>query len=97
MWCLTAPGVVVHRIRDDKSAATFKDLVGTYRGTIVCDDVGTHELRSDQAPRICTDEDHPCSRTGRATPPRIGHRWHRITSRSFHPRVQIEARATMPL
>ena len=38
MWCLTAPGVVVHRIRDDKSAATFKDLVGDYSGTIVCDD-----------------------------------------------------------
>lgn len=24
MWALTAPGVVVHRIRDDKSTATFK-------------------------------------------------------------------------
>ena len=30
MWCLTSPGVVVHRIRDDKSAATFKELVGDY-------------------------------------------------------------------
>ena len=27
MWCLTAPGVVVHRIREDKSADTFADLV----------------------------------------------------------------------
>jgi len=37
MWCLTAPGAVVHRIRDDKSAATFIDLVGAYTGTVVCD------------------------------------------------------------
>ena len=32
MWCLTAPGVVVHRIRDDKSADTFRDLMGGYAG-----------------------------------------------------------------
>lgn len=37
MWCLTAPGTVVHRIRDDKSAATMVALVGNYCGTIVCD------------------------------------------------------------
>jgi transposase len=43
MWCLTAPGVVVHRIRDDKSADTFKDLMGGYEGTIVCDALKTHE------------------------------------------------------
>jgi transposase len=43
MWCLTAPGIVVHRIRDDKGAATFKALVGTYRGIIVCDALKTHE------------------------------------------------------
>jgi transposase len=42
MWCLTAPGVVVHRIRDDKSAVTFKALVGGYVGTIVCDALATH-------------------------------------------------------
>lgn len=52
MWCLTAPGVVVHRIRDDKSAATFKELVGTYRGTIVCDDLGTHEAGAREGPGI---------------------------------------------
>jgi transposase len=52
MWCLTAPGVVVHRIRDDKSAATFKDLVGGYRGTIVCDDLGTHEAGARDGPGI---------------------------------------------
>lgn len=43
MWCLTAPGVVVHRIRDDKSANTFRDLMGDYEGTIVCDALKTHE------------------------------------------------------
>jgi transposase len=52
MWCLTAPGVVVHRIRDDKSAATFKELVGNYCGTIVCDDLGTHEAGAREGPGI---------------------------------------------
>ncbi len=52
MWCLTAPGVVVHRIRDDKSAATFKDLVGDYHGTIVADALGTHEAGAREGPGI---------------------------------------------
>ncbi len=52
MWCLTAPGVVVHRIRDDKSAATFKELVGGYVGTIVCDDLSTHEAGAREGPGI---------------------------------------------
>jgi transposase len=43
MWCLTAPKMVVHRIRDDKGADTFRALVGNYRGTIVCDALKTHE------------------------------------------------------
>ncbi len=43
MWCLTAPGVVVHRIRDDKSANTFRDLMDGYKGTVVCDALKTHE------------------------------------------------------
>lgn len=43
MWCLTAPGAVVHRIRDDKSAETFKALMGGYRGVVVCDALATHE------------------------------------------------------
>ena len=43
MWCLTAPSLVVHRIRDDKSAETFKALLDGYRGTIVCDALKTHE------------------------------------------------------
>jgi transposase len=52
MWCLTAPGVVVHRIRDDKSAATFKDLVGGYQGAIVCDALKTHEAGARDGPGI---------------------------------------------
>jgi transposase len=52
MWCLTAPGVVVHRIRDDKSAATFKDLVGNYTGTIVCDALATHAAGARDGPGI---------------------------------------------
>jgi transposase len=43
MWCLTSPGVVVHRIRDDKSANTFRDLTTGYAGTVVCDALKTHE------------------------------------------------------
>jgi transposase len=43
MWCLTAPDAVVHRIRDDKSKDTFKDLMGGYAGTVVCDALKTHE------------------------------------------------------
>lgn len=42
MWCIAAPGVVVHRIRDDKSAATFVDLVGDYAGIIVGDAAAAH-------------------------------------------------------
>lgn len=52
MWCLTAPGVVVHRIRDDKSAATFADLVGGYQGVIVCDALKTHEAGAREGPGI---------------------------------------------
>jgi len=52
MWALTAPGVVVHRIRDDKSAATFGALVGNYRGVIVADALGTHEAGARASPGI---------------------------------------------
>lgn len=52
MWALTAPGVVVHRIRDDKSAATFSALVGDYRGVIVADALGTHEAGARASPGI---------------------------------------------
>jgi transposase len=43
MWCITAPGVVAHKIKDDKGADTFRLLVGNYRGVIVCDALKTHE------------------------------------------------------
>ena len=52
MWALTAPGVVVHRIRDDKSAATFTSLVGDYHGVIVADALGTHEAGARASPGI---------------------------------------------
>jgi transposase len=52
MWCLTAPGVVVHRIRDDKSADTFTDLIGDYIGTIVADALSTHRAGARTAPGI---------------------------------------------
>ena len=52
MWALTAPGVVVHRIRDDKSAATFRALVGSYRGVIIADALGTHEAGARASPDI---------------------------------------------
>ncbi len=43
MWALTAPNIVVHRIKDDKSAATFRELLGGYAGVVVCDALKTHE------------------------------------------------------
>lgn len=52
MWCLTAPGVVVHRICDDKSAATFEMLVGNYLGTIVADALSTHKAGARAGPGI---------------------------------------------
>jgi transposase len=52
MWCLTAPGLVYHRICDDKSAATFRALVGDYRGWVVCDALGTHEAGARSCPGI---------------------------------------------
>ncbi len=52
MWCITAPGVVCHRIKDDKGAATFKELVGSYNGVIVCDALKTHEAGARDGPGI---------------------------------------------
>jgi transposase len=52
MWCITAPGVVCHRIRDDKSAGTFKDLVGDFRGVMVVDALKTHEAGARDSPAI---------------------------------------------
>lgn len=42
MWAITTDRIVCHRIRDNKGAATFLDLVGDYRGVIVCDALSTH-------------------------------------------------------
>jgi transposase len=52
MWCLTAPGLVYHDIRDDKSANTFTSIVGNYRGTIICDDLSTHRKAARGSPDI---------------------------------------------
>jgi transposase len=52
MWCLTAPSAVVHSIRGNKSAATFKDLVGEYAGVIVCDALKTHGAGARGSPKI---------------------------------------------
>lgn len=52
MWCLTAPGLVYHRICDDKSARTFGELVGDYQGTIVCDALATHAAGAREGPGI---------------------------------------------
>lgn len=52
MWCLTAPGMVYHRICDDKSAATFRSLVGNYHGVIVCDAAATHQAGARDGPGI---------------------------------------------
>jgi len=52
MWCITAPGVVCHRIKDDKGAETFKQLVGNYVGVMVCDALKTHEVGARDGPGI---------------------------------------------
>jgi len=52
MWCITAPGLVCRRIKDDKGAATFKELVGNYAGVIVCDALKTHEAGARDGPGI---------------------------------------------
>lgn len=50
MWAITSPDAVCHVICDDKSAATFVDLVGHYSGTIVCDALGTHAAGAREGP-----------------------------------------------
>ncbi len=52
MWCLTAPGVVYHSIRDDKAKKTFVELVGDFEGVIVCDDLKTHGAGAREGPGI---------------------------------------------
>ena len=52
MWALTSTDAVYHAIRDDKSAATFADLVGDFAGTIVCDALSTHGAGARAGPGI---------------------------------------------
>jgi transposase len=47
MWAITVSGlgtcaVAVHRIRDDKGAATMTALIGDFNGVLVCDQAATH-------------------------------------------------------
>jgi transposase len=52
MWCLTSPTAIYHRICDDKSAATFRDLLGEFEGVIVCDALSTHTAGARASPGI---------------------------------------------
>lgn len=52
MWALTAPGMVWHGIQDDKSAATFVELVGDFEGTVVCDALKTHGAGARASPGV---------------------------------------------
>lgn len=52
MWCLTAPGLVAHLIRGDKSKATFDEVVQGFEGTVVCDMMKTHIAAARAGPGI---------------------------------------------
>jgi transposase len=52
MWCVTAPGVVYHRIFDNKGTESFKALLDGYEGTVVCDALKTHEAGARDGPGI---------------------------------------------
>jgi transposase len=52
MWCVTSPRAVVHRIRKDKSAETFQEILRDYQGVIVCDAFSTHESGARGSPAI---------------------------------------------
>ena len=52
IWCVTTPRAVVHRIRKDKGKETFTELVGAYRGVIVCDAAQTHEAGARESEHI---------------------------------------------
>lgn len=53
MWCFTTPAMVVHRIRDDKGAQTFKELMAGFCGVVVCDALKTHEAGARDNDAIC--------------------------------------------
>lgn len=52
MWCITTDDAVYHRICDDKSAATFVALLGSYEGHVVCDALATHGAGAREGPGI---------------------------------------------
>jgi len=52
MWCITSPGVVCHRIRNDKGKDTFKDLLGPFKGVAVCDAAKTHLAGARESPGV---------------------------------------------
>ena len=52
MWCLTAPGLVAHLIRGDKSLATFQRVTEGFEGTVVCDMMSTHTAAARASPGI---------------------------------------------
>lgn len=52
MWCLTAPGLVAHLIRDDKSVQTFERVVRDFEGVVVCDALSTHIAAARAGPGI---------------------------------------------
>lgn len=52
MWCIAGDADVYHRIRDDKSAATFIELIGSYSGVVVADQAGTNTAGARDGPGI---------------------------------------------
>ncbi len=52
MWCIVAPNLVYHRICDDKSAQTFRDILGGFSGKIVADQAATHAAGARDGPIV---------------------------------------------
>lgn len=52
MWCLSSAKAVWHQIRDDKSAASFGQVMLDYRGTVVCDAAASHQAGAREGPGI---------------------------------------------
>jgi transposase len=50
IWCLTTPNVIYHRIREDKSTASWNALLGSYAGVVVCDAMSTHGAKGRNKP-----------------------------------------------
>ena len=52
MWCIAAPDLVYHRICDDKSAATFRELLAGFDGKVVADQAATHTAGARDGPIV---------------------------------------------